>query len=401
MRLATLSASSLLLVFLLWPSGPWRRGTIALAQQGAAAGPAAAPRSSEADWKRAEPGRRIVLPDDHASHPAYKLEWWYYTGNLDSDDGRRFGFQVTFFRVGVDPSPENPSRWAVRDLIMTHLALTDASGKRYLYAERLNRPGPGWAGAAVDRYRVWNEDWQVALEGRTHRITAHGTSEPRGAGAAVRFGLDLVLDETQPPALHGDRGYSRKGSDPGNASHYYSLPRMPTRGTITLDGRTLTVTGLSWMDHEFGTSFLEAGQIGWDWFAIQLTDGRSLMLYRFRRSDGVRDPRSSGTLIEADGRTSTVDFGQVAISPGRTWVSPVSGAVYPVTWDVSLPRERLTLLVSAVLDDQELHTSESTGVTYWEGAVDVRGTADGQPVAGRGYLEMTGYAGATMANYLR
>lgn len=176
---------------------------------------------------------------------------------------------------------------------------------------------------------------------------------------------------------------------------------MPTRGSLTIDGRTFAVTGLSWMDHEFGTSFLETGQIGWDWFAIQLADGRSLMLYRFRRSDGTEDPRSSGTVIDAAGRATPVGFEAVTLTPGRAWISTASTAPYPVAWRVSLPRERLDLTVDAVLDNQELRTAESTGVAYWEGTVDVRGTADGRPITGRGYLEMTGYSGQAMANYLR
>jgi predicted secreted hydrolase len=201
--------------------------------------------------------------------------------------------------------------------------------------------------------------------------------------------------------LHGDGGYSQKGSDPGNASHYYSLPRMKTTGTITVDGRQLSVTGSSWMDHEFGTSFLEAEQIGWDWFAVQLEDGRSLMLYRFRRSDGAADPRSSGTLLDADGRVSRLTLAPVRFEPSRTWTSPASGARYPVAWHVVLPDQQMDLTVTAVLDDQELKTTGSTGVTYWEGAIDVAGTSAGRSVKGRGYLEMTGYAGGPMSNYLR
>jgi predicted secreted hydrolase len=344
-------------------------------------------------WKEAAPGRPIVLPADHASHPDYKLEWWYYTGNLDAADGQRFGYQITFFRIGVDPAPVNPSRWAVRDLYMTHLALTDISGKRYQFTERVNRAGPGWAGAATDAYRVWNEDWQAALEsGSTHRLQGKGPG----------FAIDLRATEDRPAILHGDRGYSRKGSAAGNASHYYSLTRMPTRGTLTVDGRVVDVTGLSWMDHEFGTTFLEPEQIGWDWFSIQLTDGRDLMIFQLRRADGSIDPRSSGTLVERDGTTSPITYESgFRLEPGRRWKSSVSGAQYPVAWTVRVPRSDLTLAVAAALDGQELHTRQSTGVTYWEGAVEVAGTIRGQPVKGRGYLEMTGYSGTPMGRLMR
>jgi predicted secreted hydrolase len=344
-------------------------------------------------WKQATRGRPIVLPADHASHPDYKLEWWYYTGHLDAEDGRRFGYQLTFFRIGVDPAPANPSRWAVRDLYMTHLALSDINGRRFQFTERLNRSGPGWAGAAPDAYRVWNEDWTATRD-------AHGIHHLQAKGDG--FGIDLQADEDRPAVLHGDRGYSRKGSAPGNASHYYSLTRMPTRGTVTLNGRPINVVGRSWMDHEFGTSFLEPEQIGWDWFSIQLDDGRDLMIFRLRRADGSIDPRSSGTLVDPDGSTVpiTVDSG-FSLDPGNSWTSPHSGARYPVQWTVRVPGAALDLSVRAALDDQELHLERSSGVTYWEGAIDVSGQVRGHPVKGRGYLEMTGYSGTPMGRFMR
>jgi predicted secreted hydrolase len=344
-------------------------------------------------WKEAALGRPIVLPADHASHPDYKLEWWYYTGNLEAAGAQRFGYQITFFRIGVDPAPANRSRWAVRDLYMTHLALTDISGKHYQFTERVNRAGPGWAGASTATYHVWNEDWQAALQaGGVHRLQGKGPG----------FAIDLRATEDRPAVLHGDRGYSRKGSAAGNASHYYSLTRMPTRGTVTVDGRVIDVTGLSWMDHEFGTTFLEPEQIGWDWFSIQLTDGRDLMIFQLRRADGSIDARSSGTLVERDGTTVPVTWESgFRLEPGRRWTSPVSGSQYPVTWKVRVPGRDLTLDVAAALDGQELHTEQSTGVTYWEGAIDVAGSIHGQAVQGRGYLEMTGYSGAPMGLLMR
>jgi predicted secreted hydrolase len=353
-----------------------------------------APLANEAPaWKEAAPGRGVSLPADHASHPDYRIEWWYYTGNLDAADGRRFGYQLTFFRIGVSPTPANRSRWAVRDLFMTHLAVTDVAGKRYRFAERMNRSGPGWAGAATDGYRVWNEDWTATRTGEgAHQLVA------REGG----LGVDLTLGEGRPAALHGDGGYSRKGSSAGNASIYYSLTRMPTRGSLTIDGTTVQVSGNSWMDHEFGTTFLEPEQMGWDWFSIQLDDGRDLMLFQLRRRDGSVDPRSSGTLVLAGGPTRALDGARdFQLTPGRTWASPASGARYPVSWDVRVPALGAELRVTAALPDQELRTAQSTGVTYWEGAVDVAGQVDGRPARGRGYLEMTGYAGPAMGTFLR
>jgi predicted secreted hydrolase len=372
---------------------------------------AIAPTAQAPRWKEATPGRTIVLPADHASHPEYKLEWWYYTGNLEAEGNRRFGYQLTFFRIGVERSAANRSRWAVRDLFMAHLALTDVNGRRHRFAERVNRAGPGWAGASTDVYRVWNEDWLAGLMGGPD-VTRDNRPESRLDPApppihVLRathdgFGIDLRLTEDRPPALHGDRGYSRKGSDPGNASHYYSLTRMPTVGSITLDGRRMDVSGSSWMDHEFGTTFLEAEQVGWDWFAIQLDDGRDLMVFQVRRADGSVDPRSSGTLVAADGRTLPIAATEgLRLEPGRAWTSPASGARYPVEWTVRVPASALNLAVRAAVDAQELKTDESTGVTYWEGAIDVAGQAGGRPVTGRGYLEMTGYAGVPLGSVMR
>ncbi len=345
------------------------------------------------EWKQADAGRPITLPADHASHPDYKLEWWYYTGNLDAADGRRFGYQLTFFRIGVSPAPANRSRWAVRDLYMTHLALTDVNGRKYRFVERMNRSGPGWAGAATDVYKVWNEDWEAARDpAGVHTVRA----------SSREFGIDLRLEESRRAVLHGERGYSRKGAAAGNASHYYSFTRMPTRGTVTVAGRTTEVTGQSWMDHEFGTSFLEPEQAGWDWFSIQLDDGRDLMIFQLRRTDGSIDPRSAGTLVEPDGSTTpvTLDTG-FRLEPGRTWTSGTSGARYPIAWTVRLPRSDIMLSVVAAVVDQELHAKGSSGVAYWEGAIDVAGSVRGRSVKGRGYLEMTGYSGTPMGRLMR
>jgi predicted secreted hydrolase len=364
----------------------------------ASASQATGPTSRGRDaWQRAAPGRVLALPADHGAHPGYRLEWWYYTGNLQAADGRAYGYQVTFFRVGVDPAPINPSTFAVRDLYMTHVALTDVSANRHRFADRLNRAGPQWAGAREDRYEVWNESWRVDLDGQgRHRLVADAGS----------FALALTLEPGKPAVLQGDRGYSRKGEDAGNASHYYSLTRMPTTGSITVDGRRVDVRGTSWMDHEFGTSALDAGTRGWDWFALQLGDGRELTLYQLRLDDGTPGPYSSGTLVERDGRSRRLGLRDFIVTPGRRWRSGASGATYPVAWDVRIPSAGLTLQVTAAVDAQELRTRRSTNVTYWEGSVRVTGqdaTATGGPreIAGVGYLEMTGYSGAKMSDVMR
>lgn len=346
-----------------------------------------------APWKYATAGYKFEFPRDHASHPDYKIEWWYYTGNVKAADGRRFGYQVTFFRVGVDHTPSNPSRWAIRDLQMTHLAVSDASGRRYRYSEKLSRGGPGLAGARSDQYYVWNDDWTAMLDtgsdprsGRRERHLLRASS-PQAA-------INLMLEPGKPPAINGVNGISQKGAQAGNASHYYSLTRMPTTGTIAIDGEEFTVSGDSWMDHEFGTSFLEPEQRGWDWLSIQLSDGRELMLYQLRRADGSRDPRSSGTTVDRSGRTSHLANDDFTLTPGRRQFKSKNGAVYPIEWIVGIPSQRLALTVTTPLDDQELSLERSTGIAYWEGMIDVAGRSGGEPVTGSGYLEMTGYHGS-------
>lgn len=341
--------------------------------------------SQSSPWKFATAGYRFEFPRDHASHPDYKIEWWYYTGNVKTREGRRFGYQVTFFRVGVNYAPANPSTWALRDLHMAHLAVSDATGRRYRFAEKLSRSGPGLSGAAADRYDTWNEDWHAGLNDRGQHVMR---------AASRHAGVDLVLDEGKPPVIHGINGISQKGAQPGNASHYYSLTRMPTRGTLTLDGERFEVSGESWMDHEFGTSFLEPEQRGWDWFSIQLNDGRDLMLYQLRRGDGSRDPRSSGTLVDRSGKGVHLTNEQFTLTEGRARFTSRNGAVYPLAWTVRVPSRQLELHVTTPIDDQELTLLPSTGIAYWEGMIDVAGRSGGAAVTGQGYLEMTGYHGS-------
>ncbi|MEW6125745.1 MAG: lipocalin-like domain-containing protein [Acidobacteriota bacterium] len=338
-------------------------------------------------WREASSNYNYSFPRDHASHSDYKIEWWYYTGNLESKTGRRFGYQLTFFRSGVVMQTANPSRWAVRDLYMTHFCISDIENQKFYSFERLNRAGVGWAGADTNSYRVWNEDWQARLDGNTHVLDAEREN--------YKLALQLTPEKTE--IIHGENAISQKGAQVGNASHYVSLTRMRTTGTITVDGETFDLTGLSWMDHEFGTSFLEENQIGWDWFSIQLDDRRELMLFQIRRKDGSIDQHSSGTLIDADGRATRIAFGEFTLKPtGTNWSSQVSQATYPTEWLIEIPKLELRLTVRAAFGNQELQTTESTGVTYWEGSVSIEGTSRAQVVGGRGYLEMTGYAGQNM-----
>lgn len=243
-------------------------------------------------YRPAVPGYHYNFPRDHFNHPEYQTEWWYYTGNLHDAKGRRFGFELTFFRQGVDRSSAKPAGvWDVRDVWLAHLALSDIDGGKFLHSQRLNRSGAGLAGASLEQARVWNGNWHVQwdLKAGTQHMQA---IDPR-------FSLSFDLRPLKAPVIHGTNGVSQKAASEGRASYYISLTRIQTSGTIELDGKTFTVDGLSWMDHEIFTHQLDAAQTGWDWFSLQFDDGAELMLYRFRRQDGALDPFSSGTYTDA------------------------------------------------------------------------------------------------------
>ncbi|MDD5559403.1 lipocalin-like domain-containing protein [Candidatus Methylomirabilis sp.] len=338
----------------------------------------------EAAFRQALPGYRFAFPRDHASHPDFKTEWWYYSGHLQTADGQRFGYQLTFFRVGVDPAlrGDSRSRWAVSDLHLAHFAISDLTHRRFQYWERRSRGALDSAGALTKEFKVWNGSWEASGDGQVQRVTAH----------VPGYAINLTLTQTKPPAIHGSNGVSQKAAGLGHASHYYSLTRMAVEGTLTVAEKRQAVAGSAWMDHEFGSSQLTASQVGWDWFAIQLTDGVELMLYQLRLTDGRPDPCSSGSLIHPDGRIEHLPLSAFQLTPQEVWQSPKSGGRYPIRWRIQVPSRRLDLSVRAAFPDQELDTRGSTLVTYWEGSVSVVGTAGNRPITGVGYLEMTGYA---------
>jgi predicted secreted hydrolase len=322
--------------------------------------------------------RPFRFPEDHGPHPGYRVEWWYFTGNLAAADGRRFGFQLTFFRSAQTAvQAARTSAWAATDVWMAHFALTDVAGRRFHAVERLARGAAGLAGAQARPLRVWIEDWDVSS-------AAPGAAFPvRLRAASEDVAVDLILESGKPVTAQGDAGFSAKGPEPGNASLYYSLTRMPARGTLTIAGEQLAVSGAAWMDREWSTSALGTHVVGWDWLALQLDDGRDVMLYRLRRDDGTADPFSAGTLVEADGRAIRLAVHDFVLEPQGEWRSPIDGTAYPAAWRVQVPAHALDLTVTPVLPEQELNLT----VRYWEGAVDVAGT-----IRGRGYLEMTGYS---------
>ena len=329
--------------------------------------------------------RTFRFPSDHGPHPKFRNEWWYLTGNLDGQNGERFGFELTIFRFLLAPSVQRQqaSRWQSDQVYIGHFAISDVGNEQFQVAQRFSRGGMGLAGARAEPFRVWVEDWSIAARpgaATTWRVQA----------ADQDMSLDLDLTQLKPPVLNGQNGLSRKAAEPGNASYYYSISRLQAEGLLQVGAQRFTVSGFSWLDREWSSSALSADQAGWDWFALQLDDGSELMLYQLRRLDGSRDPFSAGTWISRSGDSNHLAAGEFRIEITQFWDSPLGGR-YPSAWQLSVPSLNLQLDVQPVMDDQELRTT----VLYWEGAVDVSGNRNGNKLGGRGYVELTGYAGVS------
>ncbi|HVW69591.1 MAG TPA: lipocalin-like domain-containing protein [Steroidobacteraceae bacterium] len=384
--------------------------------------------------------RTFEFPRDHGPHPQYRQEWWYVTGNLDGAGGERFGVELTFFRFALAPLPGRPaarvgtraatageeeragegeredggrqSRWRARQIYMAHFAVTDVGRKRFRFAQKLSRDALGLAGAVESEggqeagqaggkkvgegagkgegqrvgkdeeqgsLRVWIDDWYL-------RAVLPEATEWSLHAAENGYELTLNAQVSVAPVLNGERGLSRKSSEPGSASYYYSIPRVTVRGRLVRDGKPVDVHGMAWVDREWGSGTLGRGEQGWDWFALELQDGNSLMFYALRNRDGGWDPHSAGTWVSADGESRALAGDQVRINVEDYWKSPRGGR-YPARWRVRVPAEGIDLDVRPALPDQELTTSPR----YWEGAVDVAGTSRGRETQGRGYVELVGY----------
>ena len=350
--------------------------------------------------------REFVFPDDHGVHPGFKTEWWYYTGNLFTEEGRQFGYQFTIFRNQLSPSGEdfarinqkesaqmnlelnsaNDSEWSTNQLYLAHFAISDVSKREHVFNERYSRGTVGLAGARVDPYRIWLEDWEIT---RVTDLKATDERFPVRIKAEMSDGtaLEVVLNPQKPLVLQGEEGYDKKGGEDGNASYYISFTRMQTEGLLKKDGESLVVSGLSWMDHEWSTSALDSGQTGWDWFSIQLSNGYELMYYQIRNADPELAPQTTGSLIAPNGQKRDLGQGEVQLEVLEYWTSPHTGARYPLQWTLGIPSEELKVDVATVFDDQEMTVS----VQYYEGALHVSGTFRDEAIDGNGYIEMTGY----------
>ncbi len=332
----------------------------------------------EEGFERAVRPRAFRFPRDHGPHPEFRTEWWYFTGHLETAQGRRFGFQLVFFRNALQPDEvTGRSAWRSRQSWMAHFAVTDVRQGRFYAYERLGRGAIGLAGARSEPFEVWLDEWSVAERG--DRWVLHAAEE--------EVSLTLSLLPLRRPVLQGDAGLSQKSAAPGNASYYYSIPRLGADGELTLAGETHRLTGSAWLDREWGTSALGEGQVGWDWFSLQLDDGSDLMFYQLRRKDGSPDPHSAGSLQMPDGKRIRLTRADVILEPLGYWESPKGGR-YPVRWRLRIPSQQLVLEVVPLMENQELDLL----VRYWEGAVDASGTRAGKAVRGRGYLELAGYS---------
>ena len=338
------------------------------------------------EFRFATEGYRYAFPRDHGAHEEFRTEWWYYTGQVTTKDGRPFGYELTFFRRGMprEQTKTLPSKWAVTHLYLAHFAVSDLSKGRFHYADKMSRAGLGKAGAASERLNVWIDQWSAESP-----LAAPDTQtlQATEGDMAIRF----TVSPEKPLVVHGTNGISRKGSAIGQASHYYSFTRLATTGTLTIGNQSFDVTGTSWMDHEFGSADLDKDLVGWDWFSLQLDDQRELMLYRLRRADGSAHPASSGTLIDRNGNGHHLLLGDFTLEPTSYWTSPASKARYPQGWRLTIPSQALSLELLPRMADQELSPKHSTQITYWEGAIETSGTAQGKSIHGRGYMELTGY----------
>jgi predicted secreted hydrolase len=334
-------------------------------------------------FEQALPGYHFSFPRDHSSHETYKTEWWYYTGHLVTASKKHYGFELTFFRIGQDqPDSKQNSAWRAQNIYSTHFAISDENAKQFHFYEKLNREGLNMASASENALYVENEGWLAEQIGEKMYIQAD----------TQHFGIHLLLDPSKPLVVHGLDGVSQKASCKGCASHYYSMTRLKTEGFLIIDGKPITVSGLTWMDHEFGSNQLTEEQVGWDWFSIQLENNTEIMLYIMRNASGTQDLNSSGTIIYPDGKSEHLDLSQFKIEILDRWKSPLNGGNYPMGWRVSIPKLNANLLVKPTFQGQELVTKRSTGVSYWEGSCLITGKLGSRPIKGQSYVEMTGYA---------
>jgi predicted secreted hydrolase len=350
-----------------------------------------APAAAQSDFAKVDKRYNWVFPRDHGQHPEYQTEWWYFTGNLQTENGRRLGYELTFFRRALAPKIlPRPSSWAFRDAYVAHFAITDIEQEKFYYTQKSARGALHLAGADSISLAVHIGDWLARQENPavSNHIT---TSEKVHLKARSHFGwIDLWLTPAKPPVFHGDHGLLPNSSLPGDAVYYYSLTSLKTNGSLALGDDSTRVKGLSWMDHEFFTPLANSTAQGWDWLSLHLSDSTEVMLAHWRLADGSISPYATGTFIQRNGAIQNLTKRDFIFEPQSWWTSPATGGKYPVEWKIKFLDYELKL--TTPVKNQELDTRRTTGQIYWEGYVEVIGGKNGQKISGKGYLEMTGYA---------
>lgn len=338
----------------------------------------------DGNFEKAVEKRKFIFPGDHGPHPGFRTEWWYFTGNLTSTDNKKFGYQFTIFRTSLSSDKNRgSSEWSSNQIYMAHFTVTDISNDKFYYEERFSRDGNELAGAASEPFKVWLEDWQLA---ETENRTAFDLPIISLKAKTENTDINFILESVKPVVLQGDEGLSQKGSQPGNASHYYSYTNLRTEGRINIEGKEYIVSGSSWMDREWSTSALSEDQKGWDWFALQLDDSTELMYYQMRKKDGTPDIFSKGVIVGKNGSVRQIKKDEVELIVSDNWKSN-SGVNYPSGWELKIPSENIDLKIIPAVKDQLLNVS----IKYWEGAVKIEGMKNNSKIKGRGYVELTGY----------
>ena len=347
-------------------------------------------KADESTYYRVTGPCNLSFPHDHGMHPGYRTEWWYYTGNLQANTGEKFGFQMTVFRSQISPPdaekkwPNPASKWRSQNIFLGHAAVSNLTEQKHIFAEQLSRGMDDLAGVSQNSLgstRIYLKNWSITIDEKHHTLKAQSD----------RFAINLKMLPLKPMVLHGDRGYSRKGEHDESASCYYSYTRLMTDGTLVYKGQTYAVAGNSWMDHEFSTAPLQKNIIGWDWFSLQFSDNTELMVFLLRRAEKSPHPASSGSYIYEDGAKRHLNHKDLKVKVLDTWKSPRSGAIYPSKWQLLISDIDMKVTILSNIDNQEMMTSESTDVIYWEGSVAITGYKGLHSVSGSGYVELTGY----------
>lgn len=335
-------------------------------------------------FEKAVEKREFKFPEDHGPHPGFRTEWWYFTGNLTSTDNKKFGYQFTIFRTSLSSNNNSGiSEWSSNQIYMAHFTVTDISNDKFYFDERFSRDGNELAGAKTIPFKVWLEDWQI-IESESR--TVFDLPVIKVKAKTDKAEINLILESAKPVVLQGEEGLSRKGSQPGNASYYYSYTNLKTNGKIIIEGKEFTVSGNSWMDREWSTSALSEDQKGWDWFALQLDDSTEIMYYQMRKKDGSPDIYSKGVIVNKKGETEQIKKEDVDLVINDNWTS-ASGESYPAGWNLKIPSKNIDLIITPAVSDQLLNVS----IKYWEGSVKIEGTKNNSKLTGRGYAELTGY----------